>query len=199
MHLDQISSESIILAYNNLSCSLLFLKNVVRSKYLDLSGNQWEYNSKADILPHQLTTFRCEYCGLKGSFDIWIRRDSDIELYLSGNLFNKIPDLDGSTLRVLDLSNNPINTGAEVVLPFDKLGKLTDLDLSFTGLSGDIPSFLFNLQSLKLAHNNLSSLLPISLFSPLRELDLSFNDILVLIYVKFILNIGWLLFLFSII
>ena len=50
--LSSIFSEYVILAYNNMSCSLSFLKDVVKAQYLDLSGNSWAFSDKDDTLPY---------------------------------------------------------------------------------------------------------------------------------------------------
>ncbi|CAI9782628.1 unnamed protein product [Fraxinus pennsylvanica] len=185
--LDQPSSLKILdLSYNQISGSLSDLRGFSSLKRLDLSGNQLKKLPKAIEKLFNLNFLNLSSTSLEGTIT---------EHHLSN--FTHLSELD------LSFNNVSFNLSFDWIPPFQlksvhfshcNMGphfpnwirtqnSLTDLSLSFAGISDTLPNWLWNMSSIDyidLSHNNISGGMPdlaLKSFAFYDSVDLSYNNL----------------------
>ncbi|XP_058074827.1 systemin receptor SR160-like [Magnolia sinica] len=153
-------------------------------EYLDLSANNFSGGIPTfggNALQH-LDLSSNRFSGAIGSELVGCGKLKFLNLSDNG-FWGKIPSLPGGSLQRLLLSANKFSGEIPPQLVKDTCPALLELDLSFNGLYGTLPSILascYSLESLNLSNNNFSGEFPegiLSSMSSLKRLALSFNNL----------------------
>ncbi|XP_078168641.1 cuscuta receptor 1-like isoform X2 [Carex rostrata] len=165
-----------------------YWSNLTKLEMLDLSWNQLDISMLSSLA--QVSSLRALYLDynynmMGGSFPVKELSALNLEVVsLTGHLYSG-SSLDlghWSSLKALSLADNGLNDTFKLE-GLCRLKNIEELDLSFNSFTGNLPSCLGNLSSLKLvdlSHNDLEINFPSSIFerlSSLRYLSLSNNKI----------------------
>ncbi|CAH9052200.1 unnamed protein product [Cuscuta epithymum] len=152
--------------------------------YLDLSSNTFTFNVSSTWLPpFNLKKIHLSSCKLGPEFPSWLRTQTNCKvLDISNNaISDSIPTWFWNTITSF-VEINVSNNGIKGIIGIDAQASIRSgmLDMRYNQLEGAIPPFFFNVRALYLSHNNftdLNSLCDVNVFSPLRLLNISFNQL----------------------
>ncbi|CAH9052188.1 unnamed protein product [Cuscuta epithymum] len=157
--------------------------NLSNLSYLDLSSNTFTFNVSSTWLPLNLEQIHLSSCRLGPEFPTWLRTQTNCKvLDISNNaISDSIPTWFWNTFTHfmnINVSNNRIKGIIGIGAQASLLGGR--IDMHSNQLEGVIPPTFFNVGALHLSGNkftDLNYLCDLKVFSPLRLLDISFNNL----------------------